>query len=212
MGWKIDDFNPVWVRLLGRSQLSNPSDLHCFHNFLKNNCSGTALNHTQILTQTFESSWPNTTQLHLYSEHGTWAVGGQENISPWCKCFEFFTIDLFALLSLAFLDALTYHYLFQLESTACGDKNMHFAKWGFPIFTLVWWDSRWCFLADFQLASTTCERKDSVRNLGFLINICLGNLQLIISGITLTKLTFNSILMFIVSHFACFLDWLVNSA
>ena len=23
-GWKIDDFNPIWVRLLGRSQLSNP--------------------------------------------------------------------------------------------------------------------------------------------------------------------------------------------
>ena len=28
-GWKIDDINPVWVRLLGRSQLSNPSDLPC---------------------------------------------------------------------------------------------------------------------------------------------------------------------------------------
>ena len=27
MGWKIDDLNPIWVRLLGRSQLSNPSDL-----------------------------------------------------------------------------------------------------------------------------------------------------------------------------------------
>ena len=24
-GWKIDDFNPVWVRLLGRSQPSNPT-------------------------------------------------------------------------------------------------------------------------------------------------------------------------------------------
>ena len=32
-GWKIDDLNPVWVRLLGRSQLSNPSDLPCY--FLK---------------------------------------------------------------------------------------------------------------------------------------------------------------------------------
>ena len=29
-GWKIDDLNPIWVRLLGRSQLSNPSDLPCF--------------------------------------------------------------------------------------------------------------------------------------------------------------------------------------
>ena len=31
MGWKINDFNPIWVRLLGWSQLSNPSDLPCFH-------------------------------------------------------------------------------------------------------------------------------------------------------------------------------------
>ena len=29
-GWKIDDLNPIWVRLLGRSQLSNPLDLPCF--------------------------------------------------------------------------------------------------------------------------------------------------------------------------------------
>ena len=29
-GWKINDFNPIWVRLLGRSQLSNPSDLPCW--------------------------------------------------------------------------------------------------------------------------------------------------------------------------------------
>ena len=28
-GWKIDDLNPIWVRLLGRLQLSNPSDLPC---------------------------------------------------------------------------------------------------------------------------------------------------------------------------------------
>ena len=26
-GWKIDDLDPIWVRLLGQSQLSNPSDL-----------------------------------------------------------------------------------------------------------------------------------------------------------------------------------------
>ena len=29
-GWKSYDLNPIWVRLLGRSQLSNPSDLPCF--------------------------------------------------------------------------------------------------------------------------------------------------------------------------------------
>ena len=28
-GWKIDELNLFWVRLLGRSQLSNPSDLPC---------------------------------------------------------------------------------------------------------------------------------------------------------------------------------------
>ena len=27
---KLDDLNPIWVRLLGQSQLSNPSDLPCF--------------------------------------------------------------------------------------------------------------------------------------------------------------------------------------
>ena len=34
-GWKIDEFNPIWVRLLGRSQLSNPSDLHCYLDVLR---------------------------------------------------------------------------------------------------------------------------------------------------------------------------------
>ena len=29
-GWKIDYLNPIWVILLGRSQLWNPSDLPCF--------------------------------------------------------------------------------------------------------------------------------------------------------------------------------------
>ena len=28
-GWKINDSNPLWVRLVGRWQLSNPSDLPC---------------------------------------------------------------------------------------------------------------------------------------------------------------------------------------
>ena len=28
-GWKIGNLNPIWVRLLGPSQLSNPSDLPC---------------------------------------------------------------------------------------------------------------------------------------------------------------------------------------
>ena len=31
-GWKIDDLDQIWARLLGRSQLSNPSDLPCLLN------------------------------------------------------------------------------------------------------------------------------------------------------------------------------------
>ena len=30
-GQKIDDLDQIWARLLGRSQLSNPSDLPCFN-------------------------------------------------------------------------------------------------------------------------------------------------------------------------------------
>ena len=32
-GWKIDDLDQIWARLLGRSQLSNPPDLPCFYSF-----------------------------------------------------------------------------------------------------------------------------------------------------------------------------------
>ena len=32
-GQKIDDLDQIWARLLGRSQLSNPSDLPCFLTF-----------------------------------------------------------------------------------------------------------------------------------------------------------------------------------
>ena len=31
-GWKIDDSDQIWARLLGRSQLLNPSDLPCSSN------------------------------------------------------------------------------------------------------------------------------------------------------------------------------------
>ena len=33
--WKIDNLNPIWVRLLGQSQLSNPSDLPCSNQVTK---------------------------------------------------------------------------------------------------------------------------------------------------------------------------------
>ena len=39
-GWKIDEFNPIWVRLLGLSQLSNPSDLPCYFLKMKNHSNG----------------------------------------------------------------------------------------------------------------------------------------------------------------------------
>ena len=44
-GWKIDNFNPIWVRLLGRSQLSNPSDLP---SFLKNKDPGHSFRNTLL--------------------------------------------------------------------------------------------------------------------------------------------------------------------
>ena len=34
-GRKIDDLNPIWVRILGRSQLTNPSDLPCSSSYVK---------------------------------------------------------------------------------------------------------------------------------------------------------------------------------
>ena len=39
-GWKIDNLNPIWVRLLGRFQLSNPSDLLFFFQECRPFCSG----------------------------------------------------------------------------------------------------------------------------------------------------------------------------
>ena len=46
-GWKIDDLNLFWGWLLGRSQLSNPSDLPCY------------LKHTYLI-------------IHLLMVHGSW--------------------------------------------------------------------------------------------------------------------------------------------
>ena len=34
-GWKIDELDKIWARLLGRSQLSNPSDLPCLGSSIK---------------------------------------------------------------------------------------------------------------------------------------------------------------------------------
>ena len=34
MDWKIENLNPIWARLLGQSQLSNPLDLPCLYIFL----------------------------------------------------------------------------------------------------------------------------------------------------------------------------------
>ena len=44
--WKIDDLNPIWVRLLGRLQLSNPSDLPC--------CEKSEYDNRFLLKYTFE--------------------------------------------------------------------------------------------------------------------------------------------------------------
>ena len=43
-GWKVDDLNPLWLRLLGQSQLSNPSDLPCWNEGYATSVTDTGLN------------------------------------------------------------------------------------------------------------------------------------------------------------------------
>ena len=50
-GWKIDDLNPIWVRLLGQSQLSNPSDLPCSMSSVK------FQGHTALKIVEFDPNW-----------------------------------------------------------------------------------------------------------------------------------------------------------
>ena len=50
-GWKIDDLNPISVRLLGRSQHSNPSDLPCLRSSVK------FQGHTGRKINNFDSNW-----------------------------------------------------------------------------------------------------------------------------------------------------------
>ena len=49
--WKIDDLNPIWVRLLSRSQLSNPSDLPCSRSYVK------FQGHTALKFVEFHPNW-----------------------------------------------------------------------------------------------------------------------------------------------------------
>ena len=50
-GRKIDDLNPIWVRLLGRSQLSNPSDWPCWRSSVK------FQGHTALKNIEFDPNW-----------------------------------------------------------------------------------------------------------------------------------------------------------
>ena len=64
-GWKIDYLNPVWVRLLGRSQLSNPSDLPLFLlQFLSSSLDHRSIT-SKFVTRTapscIDNSWRSTT-------------------------------------------------------------------------------------------------------------------------------------------------------
>ena len=77
---------------------------------------------------------------------------------------------------------------------------MLFTTLGFPIFTWAWWDSRWCFLADFQLASTTCEVKDAFRKLDFPLDIPSVNLQMIFCG-KMWQIFFSTFMLMILTYF-----------
>ena len=57
MGWKIDDLNPIWVRLLGWSQLSNPLDLPCY--IFKNTLSNQVYKYLKIDTLQKMSEYSN---------------------------------------------------------------------------------------------------------------------------------------------------------
>ena len=50
-GRKIEDLNPIWVRILGRSQLTNPSDLPCWGSSVK------FLGHTVQKIFDFDPNW-----------------------------------------------------------------------------------------------------------------------------------------------------------
>ena len=69
-GWKIDDWNPIWVRLLGRSQLSNPSDLPC-------------LVIVRALVPTLLHVWNSNLQTHKIQPH---TVALKKTLYSWSAC------------------------------------------------------------------------------------------------------------------------------
>ena len=65
-GWKINDLNPIWARLLGRSQLSNPSDLPCCcENSIKYIVWGHFKNFHRIFFSFSIEKWTNITMLEI---------------------------------------------------------------------------------------------------------------------------------------------------
>ena len=73
-GWKIDDLNPIWVRLLGRSQLSNPSDLPCSKFLRKKSTNLCKMNiihwHISQIWQVDSSAWDVMIYLELSGANG----------------------------------------------------------------------------------------------------------------------------------------------
>ena len=69
-GWKIDGFDQIWARLLGRSQLSNPSDLPCYQeNVVCNNAAILSQLQCHIkdigeVIETFSHYWPLCRGIH----------------------------------------------------------------------------------------------------------------------------------------------------
>ena len=125
--WKINDLNPIWVRLLGRSQLSNHSVLPC------------------LQINTCYSCWLINVG-HEYSYENTWYT---------CNLLVFFflTLSLFILYShiwswgLKNLYLLVHLGIWGLCSIIMLDKTHYSIKWHGTIFTasrlLRWW---WPFL------------------------------------------------------------------
>ena len=76
-GWLIDDLNPIWIRLIGRSQLSNPSDLPCW-NFgtILSYWNGSKLGFPGISQRTHGGNSLKFCMLMYLDHHQNWLVFG----------------------------------------------------------------------------------------------------------------------------------------
>ena len=81
MGWKIYDLNPFWVRLLSRSQLSNPSDLPCYL-CVANQCIWpfSCASVKKLCYQWFRNGPSHINQMILYFQDGSYQISFRHGV------------------------------------------------------------------------------------------------------------------------------------